>query len=281
MSDRDYYEILGLTPKADGAMVDQAYWHLARKYQTLIDTNPRARYLLDELNEAYGVLGTPRLRVQYDAFRDDVLVQRGMIRPVTSKPKRRERRSGQPDAAAERRLRLPRLTSRNVRTYATAAIIATLGLGAAWSGVNPVLVLVALAAGLAVSLAPVLRRQLPDVSLALPQLTALRAPQMPAMPQMPKLPDFGGARLRELGLGAADDEPLDADELRASTAAMISRWRTSVGLRSLHPEQGADGAPTTELLDIVDGERRIDEEAEPIAAALEILRGSRRPVEMK
>ena len=55
MSDRDYYEILGLTPTADGTMVDQAYWHLARKYQGLAATNPRAQYLLDELNEAYGV----------------------------------------------------------------------------------------------------------------------------------------------------------------------------------------------------------------------------------
>src|SRR3974377_1130861 len=87
MSDRDYYELLGLTPRADGAMVDQAYWHLARKYQMLAVTNPRARTMLDELNEAYGVLGNPRLREQYDAFRDDVLIRKGMIRPVVSRPK--------------------------------------------------------------------------------------------------------------------------------------------------------------------------------------------------
>src|SRR5512141_3039547 len=87
MSDRDYYELLGLTPRADGAMVDQAYWHLARKYQMLAVTNPRARSMLDELNEAYGVLGNPRLREQYDAFRDDVLIRKGMIRPVVSRPK--------------------------------------------------------------------------------------------------------------------------------------------------------------------------------------------------
>ena len=87
MTDRDYYELLGLTPRADGAMVDQAYWHLARKYQTLAVTNPRARAMLDELNEAYGVLGNPRLREQYDAFRDDVLIRKGMITPVVSRPK--------------------------------------------------------------------------------------------------------------------------------------------------------------------------------------------------
>src|SRR6185295_5707319 len=87
MSDRDYYEILGLTPRADGAMVDASYWHLVRKYQALAATNPRAQLLIDELNEAYGVLGNPRLRQQYDAFRDDVLIRSGMIKPVSSKPK--------------------------------------------------------------------------------------------------------------------------------------------------------------------------------------------------
>ena len=70
MSNRDYYEILGLMPGADGAMVDQAYWHCARKCQKAAVADPRARQQLDDLNEAYGVLGTPRLRAQYDAFRE-------------------------------------------------------------------------------------------------------------------------------------------------------------------------------------------------------------------
>ena len=66
MTTRNYYEVLGLAPGADGAMVDQAYWHLAKTYQQLAPSDPRAEYLLDELNEAYGVLGTPRLRQEYD-----------------------------------------------------------------------------------------------------------------------------------------------------------------------------------------------------------------------
>jgi len=66
MTSRNYYEVLGLANFADGPMVDQAYWHLAKTYQTLAVTDPRARKLLDELNEAYGVLGTPRLREEYD-----------------------------------------------------------------------------------------------------------------------------------------------------------------------------------------------------------------------
>ncbi|MBI5288221.1 MAG: DnaJ domain-containing protein [Chloroflexi bacterium] len=66
MSTRNYYEVLGLAQFADGVMVDQAYWHLAKTYQTLAVADPRARLQLDELNEAYGVLGTPRLREEYD-----------------------------------------------------------------------------------------------------------------------------------------------------------------------------------------------------------------------
>ena len=48
-------------------MVDQAYWHLAKTYQALVDADPRARQALDDLNTAYAVLCTPRLREEYDA----------------------------------------------------------------------------------------------------------------------------------------------------------------------------------------------------------------------
>jgi hypothetical protein len=72
MNTREYYEVLGLAPFADGAMVDQAYWHLARSYQGLAVTDPRARESLDELNDAYAVLSTPRLREEYDATLSDI-----------------------------------------------------------------------------------------------------------------------------------------------------------------------------------------------------------------
>jgi curved DNA-binding protein CbpA len=67
MTAETYYETLGLAPFAEGAIVDQAYWHLAKTYQALVDTDPRARQALDDLNAAYAVLGTPRLREEYDA----------------------------------------------------------------------------------------------------------------------------------------------------------------------------------------------------------------------
>ena len=65
MSERDYYEILGLNADADGTTVNKTYWNLARKYQALATSDPRAHTMLDELNEAYNVLGTPALRDEY------------------------------------------------------------------------------------------------------------------------------------------------------------------------------------------------------------------------
>lgn len=67
MSEHTYYDVLKLPPRAAGAAVNQAYWQLARKYQLEAETDPRARAQLDVLNEAYAVLGTPRLREEYDA----------------------------------------------------------------------------------------------------------------------------------------------------------------------------------------------------------------------
>jgi curved DNA-binding protein CbpA len=66
MTTDNYYDVLGLAPGADGAMVDQAYWHLAKSYQRQAPLDPRAEHQLNQLNEAYSVLATPRLRAQYD-----------------------------------------------------------------------------------------------------------------------------------------------------------------------------------------------------------------------
>ena len=279
MSDRDYYELLGLTPRADGAMVDQAYWHLARKYQMLAVTNPRARAMLDELNEAYGVLGTPRLREQYDAFRDDVLIRKGMIRPVVSRPKTAPARpakraaEAKPDKPAARRLprpnvaiKLPKLSREDWRPLGIGGVILALALAGAWQGVNAAFVLGTLAFGLAMTLTPLLKRQLTDVSLSLP------AVNMPHL-EMPKLPEIGVQRLREV-VAVPKDEPTGPEELRQSTAAMISRWRNSVGLVPEPPVEAADRKPSTRLVEIVETERKLDESDEPLAAVMDILRGS-------
>jgi len=292
MSDRDYYEVLGLTPRADAAMVDQAYWHLARKYQALALTNNRAHIMLDDLNEAYGVLGTPRLRHQYDAFRDDVLIRKGMIQPVASNDTQksrgsRSRRRSSPkadgDSAGAPRAEhsWPQVRAEHWRTYATGGVIMALALAAASQGVNILFVGAALAAGLALSLAPVLRRRVAGMSISMPGVS------LPAMPDLraaqlaiPKIGDLNVPRLLETA-GVSKDEAMDPGELHASTAAMIGRWRNSVGLRPLASEAGERGeaAPSTDLVEIVESERDLDAQSEPLTAVIDILRGNRRTVE--
>ena len=289
MSDRDYYEVLGLTPRADGTMVDQAYWHLARKYQQLATTNARGRWLLDELNEAYGVLGNPRLRAEYDAFRDDVLVGKGVIGPVLSKPKKHAKQEEQPPAAPRPwRLHAPKLPE-GWRIYGGAAAIAVFGAaGAVVFGVAP-LGFAALAVAVCVAAVPAVRSR---VRLRMPQLT------MPEMPRpsitLPKvtlpdisemsLPDVRAARpdLSRVSqhLAAGRDEAIDPDELRASTAAVIARWRKSMGLRVLPGQALPADEPSTDLVEIVDTERQLEASSEePLAAVIDILRGAhKKPV---
>src|SRR5256885_15528079 len=205
MSDRDYYESLGLTPLADGAMVDQAYWHLARKYQSLGTSHPSAAHMLDELNEAYGVLGNPRLRREYDAFRDDVLLASGVVSAVPAKPKRAEKAAAARASKERAGSRLPRIA--NWRWYGLSAIIAGLAFAAAWQGVNLVFVIAALIGGLALSLTPAMKRQIRGLSIAMPampnmSLSDVIAPKL----TLPKLPEFAGR--------PEPDEPLDTDQLR-------------------------------------------------------------------
>ena len=266
MSDRDYYEILGLTPRADGAMVDASYWHLVRKYQQLAATNPRAQRLIDELNEAYGVLGNPRLRKQYDAFRDEVLIRSGMIQPVASKPKKKTKPAkaqAEPDPKREpRRWSLPKV--RHARTYALSGIIALLAFAAAWQGVHIVLVGLALAGGLALALAPTVTQRIGELNFEMPSLPSVSVPSV-SVPQVKlNLAEIPAVR----DLGAKDEAPIDADTLRQSTAATISRWRQSVGLKVSVSEPVADDV---DELAIEPEEASADSDA-PLDAVMTILR---------
>ena len=53
---KDYCLTLQVHPEADAAMVDAAYWHLAKRYNEAAAYDPKARAKLEELNEAYIVL---------------------------------------------------------------------------------------------------------------------------------------------------------------------------------------------------------------------------------
>ncbi len=67
---KDYYDMLGIPRNASGDAVKKAYRKLAMKYHP--DRNPKnqewANHKFKEINEAYGVLGDPQKRKQYDQF---------------------------------------------------------------------------------------------------------------------------------------------------------------------------------------------------------------------
>lgn len=70
---KDYCLILQIHPEADAGMVEAAYWHLAKRYNEQADHDPLAAAKLDELNEAYSVLGSPSRREEYFQVRNAIL----------------------------------------------------------------------------------------------------------------------------------------------------------------------------------------------------------------
>jgi curved DNA-binding protein len=67
---KDYYQILGVPRNASEAQIKKAYRKLAMQYHP--DRNPGkeqwANERFKEINEAFGVLGDPQKRKQYDQF---------------------------------------------------------------------------------------------------------------------------------------------------------------------------------------------------------------------
>ncbi len=78
---KDHYLALRLHPEADAVMIDQAYWHLARLYSAARGSDPSAKERLDDLNEAYSVLGSPEQREEYDRLRNAVLGEGALPAP--------------------------------------------------------------------------------------------------------------------------------------------------------------------------------------------------------
>lgn len=225
---KDYYEILHLHAEADAAMVDQAYWHLARLYNAAIPTDSRAREKLDDLNEAYSVLRSAELRAAYDEARNELLRQglltvagdseeepdRGgpplaVMSKQRPKPRKQAASSGEASAGEAKtpvRLQLQRLFIPPWQSALSALVIFVLAAAALVAGTPLLLVMALVIVGLACSLIPVVRGfpRLPTLPSPTLHLPAVRAPRLPERHSEP---------------------PMDADALRRSTAAMRQRWR--------------------------------------------------------
>ena len=66
---RDYYVTLQVDPRADREVIEAAYRRLARKWHPDRSPAPEAAAKMQDLNEAYEVLGDPERRRAYDLSR--------------------------------------------------------------------------------------------------------------------------------------------------------------------------------------------------------------------
>lgn len=68
MSQRDYYEVLGVQKTASPEDLKQAFRNLARKYHPDVSQEEHAEERFKEINEAYAVLSDEQKRAAYDRF---------------------------------------------------------------------------------------------------------------------------------------------------------------------------------------------------------------------
>ena len=242
---QDYNQVLHLHAEADAAMVDQAYWHLARLYNAAIASDPLARRRLDELNEAYGVLRSPVLRRQYDEVRDAVLGEGALPLPSEPEPEpeppplavmskqKPKAREEEKKTKVRRRLHIFRMGIPPWQNAAGSLIILLLGVLALVAGVNPAFVAALLIFGVAFMVIPLVRQlpRLPAVPTPTLHLPSVRAPRLPQRPS---------------GRATAD-----ADTVRQSTEAMVHRWRAGRSasdapppMRPVKPEAAVDAQPS-------------------------------------
>ena len=63
---KNYYDVLGLTPKASSTEIKSAYYRLSKKYHPDLNTTDASKAAFAEISEAYEVLGNRRSRRLYD-----------------------------------------------------------------------------------------------------------------------------------------------------------------------------------------------------------------------
>ncbi len=83
MSNRDYYDVLGVARNASDDEIRSAFRKLARQYHPDINKEPDAEEKFKEINEAYGVLSDSDKRSRYDRFGKEGLGNMGGFHDYT------------------------------------------------------------------------------------------------------------------------------------------------------------------------------------------------------
>jgi molecular chaperone DnaJ len=83
MSNRDYYEILGVGRNASNDEIKASFRKLARQYHPDVNKEAGAEEKFKEVNEAYGVLSDSEKRARYDRFGKEGLGNMGGFRDYT------------------------------------------------------------------------------------------------------------------------------------------------------------------------------------------------------
>ena len=73
MSNRDYYEILGIPRNASNDEIKASFRKLARQYHPDVNKESDAEEKFKEVNEAYSILSDPEKRKRYDEFGEEGL----------------------------------------------------------------------------------------------------------------------------------------------------------------------------------------------------------------
>lgn len=185
----DHYLVLQVHPEADAAMIDAAYWHLARRYNDAEDGDPSARAKLDDLNEAYSVLGSSARRQKYNLERNEALGIGFLPTPPPSPPAptplavMNKHRPGPREERTPQPRKQPRFSFRQLNLppwqgAASAAIVLALALAAVGIWEHTFVAATLAVIGVVFGTVPLLYRipGLPALSIPKLQLSRLRLP---------------------------------------------------------------------------------------------------------
>jgi len=230
---KDYCLILQVHPEADAAMIDAAYWHLAKRYNEAAPHEPHARRRMEDLNEAYSVLGSPDRRDEYMKVRAEVLGMNALPVPPPPAPEkpplafmeRQRPRPREPEAAAEqaRKLWAPSAIS----SALAIPFVLALAVAAFLAGASPAIVAGLLVVGLLFTAAP-LASAIPRLHLALPSIRA----RMPVRKPSVHLP----SRRHERAMVT----PIDTARVHAPTKSRAEQLRRHVAAPPSPADKPAD-----------------------------------------